>query len=50
MPPCFVILVQKFVTPALKNVKNTLSMEWTIANDVLKPAENAQRNAVLWQE
>ena len=42
--------VQKFVTRALRSVKNMLNMEWRIANDALKHAGSVPKSVVLWLE
>jgi hypothetical protein len=34
--------------PVRKNVKNTPSMAWSIAGNVLKPAADVQKNAAKW--
>jgi hypothetical protein len=43
-------LVLKYVTPVQRNVKNMPSMEWSIAENVLKHAEDVRKNAAQWLE
>ncbi len=44
----YVANAQKFVILVLKNVKNTHSMEWNLAENVPKPAAVAPKNAEKW--
>jgi hypothetical protein len=46
----YAVLVQMFVTPAPRNVKNMPKWAWSIAEYALRLVENAQKLVNRWQQ